>query len=416
MIDAADTLLLLRAIELAESGVFSVTANPRVGCVLVKGEQLLGEGFHQRGGDAHAEVNALKDARQRHDAASIAGATAYVSLEPCCHASRTPACTAALIDAGVARVVVAMLDPHPKVSGDGVNLLRAAGVQVDVAELPEAQRLNYGHSLRMLDARPFVRIKVAQSLDGRTAMASGESKWITGPLARRDVQYWRARSGAIITGRGTVDADDPALNVRESQLSAVIDGASMLRQPLRVVLDTDGQADPGARIFSDGGATLWVQGDNDQASAGASTTRQGALPAEAAVERLVVPRWPAGGRVDINAVLAELAQRGCNEVLVEAGAALVGEFLRRDIWDEILVYSAPKLLGSDARPTAQLPLSSMQDAIEAKLAAVDQVGDDVRTRLVRPNRDLTGFDCTPLGVPDGFLTTISNSADTRAKK
>lgn len=372
MLNGADELLLRRSVEIAQRGLFSVTANPRVGCVIAKDGQLLGSGAHLRGGDAHAEVHALRDARERVGESAIAGATAYVSLEPCCHAGRTPACTDGLIEAGISRVVVAMLDPHPKVGGQGISLLRAAGIPVDLLALPEAQQLNYGHSLRMLEQRPYVRIKIAQSLDGRTAMASGESKWITGPAARQDVQYWRARSCALITGLGTVEADNPSLTVRAQALACDINGESVLRQPLRVVLDSAGRANPRLQVFTDGGETLWEQGEGGQ-------------------------------RTNIPGVLKKLAERGCNEVLVEAGPTLVGEMLAQDIWDEILVYTAPKLLGSDARPTASLGLTTLSEAVEAKLGALDQVGDDVRTRLVRPDRNLQWFDVQPPGVPDGFF-------------
>jgi len=393
IIDSADRLLLMRTVELAEQGMFSVTANPRVGCLLFNNGRIIGRGFHQRAGEAHAEVNALRDARSRNAGDEIKGATAYVSLEPCSHAGRTPACTGALIDAGVARVVVAMLDPHPKVAGDGVMQLREAGIEVDVYShrqaapnqtgLSEAEQLNYGHRKRMLTQRPYVRIKIAQSLDGRTAMASGESKWITGPLARRDVQYWRARSGAVVTGAGTVVADNPSLLVREPSLAAAIDGEQILRQPLRVVLDSKRRAPADSAIFTDGEETLWVEGP----------------------ERDSRP----DSRPDIDAVLADLAERGCNEVLVEAGGALVGEFLRRDIWDELLIYTAPKFLGSDARPTANLRLTTMLQAIEAKIATIDQVGADTRARLVRPERDLETVDLVPRGVPEGFLAPEQNA-------
>lgn len=396
-IDAADRLLLARAVELAAQGMFSVTANPRVGCVLFNNGQIIGRGYHQRAGDAHAEVNALLDARRDYGD-QIEGATAYVSLEPCSHTGRTPACSGALIDAGIARVVVAMQDPHPKVAGEGIKQLQAAGIAVDVVDLSDAEQLNYGHKKRMLTERPYVRIKVAQSLDGRTAMASGESKWITGPVARRDVQYWRARSGAVITGAGTVVADNPKLSVREDALGAVIDGHKVVRQPLRVVLDSTHRAPVDCDIFTDGAATLWVGG----VAPDASTPE----PSGAACEVLAVAgESPQSDsfRPDIDAVLAELAQRGCNEVLVEAGGGLVGEFLRRDIWDELLIYSAPKLLGSDARPTADLLLATMSQAIEAKIGSVDRVGTDMRTRLVRSDRNLETFDVVPLGVPTGFL-------------
>ena len=379
--------------------MFSVTANPRVGCVLVNKGALLGSGAHLRSGTAHAEVNALADARLRHTAAEIVGATAYVSLEPCCHVGRTPACTTGLLDAGIARVVVAKLDPHPKVAGEGVAILRKAGVQVDVEELPEAERLVYGHATNMLLGRPYIRIKIAQSLDGATAMASGESKWITGKLARRDVQYWRARSCAIITGAGTVVADDPALTVRDARFAGRSHGHSAaagseegIRQPLRVVLDSKQRAPASAQIFVDGHPTLWVLGDS-------------AVPVaqDGAAQQFLAAGDSAGERIDIAKVLTHLASLGCNEVLVEAGAELVGAFLRLGLWDELLVYTAPKVLGSDARPMAMLSLASMSDAVEAKIASVDLIGSDLRTRLVRQSRELDHVDVVPLGYPDAFF-------------
>ncbi len=396
MIDSADQLLLTRAIELAEQGMFSVTANPRVGCVLAKNGRVIGRGYHQQAGLGHAEVNALEDARRSNRSADIAGSTAYVSLEPCCHAGRTRACTEVLTEAGIIRVVVAMLDPHPEVAGEGVNRLRAAGIQVDVADRVDAQRLNYGHVKRMRSGLPYVRIKVAQSLDGRTAMASGESQWITSEVARRDVQYWRARSGAVVTGIGTALADDPSLNVRLSELSAEIAGQQMLRQPLRVLLDSHARADRACKLLTDGHPTLWV--------VAGSVSDAPELSARAACEVLELPSEGPGHRLGLSELLKELAGRGCNEVLVEAGATLVGECLAQGLWDELLIYTAPKLLGSDARPTAQLALTSMSQAIEAKIASVDLVGSDVRTRLVRLDADLDRLDCSPLGVPPGFLS------------
>ena len=400
MLDAADRLFLLRAVQVAERGMFSVTGNPRVGCVLVKDGELLGSGAHLRSGEAHAEVNAIADARSRRSDADIVGATAYVSLEPCCHAGRTPACTGALLGAGINRVVIAKLDPHPQVAGEGIAVLRAAGVQVDLEELPEAERLVYGHTTNMLLGRPYVRIKIAQSLDGATAMASGESKWITGELARRDVQYWRARSCAVVTGVGTVVADDPALTVRDARFASQahgLKGESAVRQPLRVVLDSKRRASSTAQIFTDGNPTLLVMG-----GASAPHTLTSAAPASAALHFLAAGD-PLSDRVDIVKVLAHLAGLGCNEVLIEAGSELVGTFLSLGLWDELLVYTAPKLLGSDARPMAMLRLASISEAVEAKIASVDMIGPDLRTRLVQPGRDLDHVDVTPLGYPGGYF-------------
>jgi len=356
--EASDLMFLRAAVELAEHGLFSCTPNPRVGCLVVRHGKVLGRGAHLRAGEGHAEVIALARAGDARDA------TVYVSLEPCAHTGRTPPCTEALIAAGVCRVVAAMGDPDPRVSGRGFAQLRAAGIRAVLKPLPEAEALNEGFAKRLRDGRPLVRLKIAQSLDGRTAMASGESRWITGAAARADVQYWRARSCAVLTGSGTVLADDPLLNVRDERFAV----EDRLRQPLRVVVDSGLQVPPDAALLRTEGPLLFVHG-----AAGAAP----AQPPRDGVEHLRCGE----AAVDLPALLRELAGRGCNEVLVEAGPRLVGAFLAAGLWDELLVYVAPKLLGSDARPMAQLGLASMAESVHGTIVDCTPVGEDLRLRL-----------------------------------
>ncbi len=363
MVSDADRLFLRATVELAARGLNSTTPNPRVGCLIVRDGVVIGRGWHVRAGEGHAEVNALADARAAGNSQLIAGATAYVSLEPCAFHGRTPPCSRTLIDAGIARVVAAMQDPHPRVAGKGFAELTAAGVAIDVIELLEAAVLNAGFVSRLTRGRPLVRLKVAASLDGRTAMASGESRWITGEAARADVQAWRARSCAVVTGAGTVVADDPALTVRDPALAV----EDRIRQPLRVVADSHLRIGAGARLFSESGPVLIVHTDG--------------RPSHDRAEFLKLDAGPDGG-VDLTALLGALADRHCNEVLVEAGPTLIGAFLKAGLWDELLLYMAPKLLGSDARPLAHLPLERMLEAIEAKIADSVQIGADLRLRLV----------------------------------
>lgn len=351
----SDVLFLKAAIELAERGLFSCTPNPRVGCLIVRDGVVLGRGAHLRAGEAHAEVNALAEAGR-----DVSGATVYVSLEPCSFAGRTPACTDALISANVRRVVAAMRDPHPRVSGSGFAALGQAGIRTELIELPEAEALNAGYAMRLRDGRPFVRLKIAQSLDGRTAMASGESRWITGPAARADAQYWRARSCAVLTGSGTVLTDDPRLTVRDARYA--VDGR--IRQPLRVVADTGLRVPADTALLRAEGPLLFAHGTH-------------AVPRLPDVEHLACGEE----QVDLAELLAALAARECNEVLVEAGPRLIGAFLATGAWDEILLYVAPKLLGSDARPMAVLPLAGMDETVEAAITECIDVGGDLRLRL-----------------------------------
>ena len=395
-----DKLFLARAIELAEAGVFSVTANPRVGCLIVRDGEILGRGAHLRAGEAHAEAQALADAKQ-----AVRGATVYVSLEPCSIVGRTAACAHALVNAGVARVVCAATDPHPDVSGRGLQVLADAGIEVVIVEMPAARRLNYGRDRLLRRGWPYVRVKVAQSLDGRTAMRNGESKWITSAQARRDVQYWRARSGAIVTGIGTVLADDPALTVRDPLFAVAVSATeSVTRQPLRVVLDSRLRTPTTAQVCRDGGATLLVHAQSPGATGLPAHPDAGFAASVEIWASADNSRAPAAGadydRCDIANVLRKLGERGCSEVLIEAGAGLVGSFLKAQLWDELLVYTAPKFLGASARASADINLAHMSEAIEAKIVSTDLIGGDVRTRLIPKAADSAEVDIEPLGYPD----------------
>jgi len=345
---------MARALQLAQRGLLTATPNPRVGCVLVKNGKNIGEGWHVRAGEPHAEVHALRAA-----GAAAQGATAYVTLEPCSHHGRTPPCAEALIEAGVARVVCAMQDPNPRVAGQGFAMLRAAGIAVECGLMEAAARdLNIGFVSRMTRGLPFVRSKIAASLDGRTALANGVSQWITGAAARVDVQHWRARSCALVTGIGTVLADDPQLNVR----------IATERQPLRVVLDSALRMPPTARMLQ-GGRVLVCTASQD-AGKRAALERQGA-------EVLLLP--VTAGQVDLPAVLRELARRGINEVLVEAGKTLNGALLRAGLVDELLLYLAPQLLGDAARGLADLgELTQLEQRVGLVWQEVRHVGGDMR--------------------------------------
>lgn len=361
----ADREWMGRALMLAERGVYTTEPNPRVGCVLVADGQIVGEGWHVRAGEGHAEVNALAQAGDK-----ARGATAYVTLEPCSHFGRTPPCADALVKAGVSRVVAAMQDPNPQVAGNGLNRLREAGIEVSCGLLEaQAQALNPGFIKRMQQGLPWVRVKLAMSLDGRTAMASGESKWITGPAARADVQRLRARSGAVVSGADSVLLDDSALTVRASELGLPADeaAAAATRQPLRVLVDSLRRVPLDQRFFRETGPTLVISTSAEQA---AEDYRA------AGSELLAVPG--ADGKVDLHAVLRTLAERGCNEVLVEAGAGLSGAFWRAGLVDELIVYMAPRLLGSQARPLMQLPFESMSEAMDVDIVDMRAIGQDWR--------------------------------------
>jgi len=366
----ADHEFMARALHLAERGLYTTDPNPRVGCVLVRDERVVGEGWHRRAGEPHAERNAMTAAG---DAAR--GATAYVTLEPCSHHGRTPPCAQGLIDAGVTRVVAAMPDPNPLVAGDGLAMLRESGIETQVGLLEtDAQALNPGFLQRMRHGLPYVRCKLGMSLDGRTAMASGESQWITTEAARRDVQLLRARSSAILTGIGTVLADDPSMTVRLSadELS-VVDSDNFLRQPLRVVLDTRLRMPPRARMMSLPGQTLIVCGQ------GASTETEDELQA-AGAEILRLPQL--GGRIDLSGLLRALAARGVNELLIEGGSTLAGSALQVGLVDELIVYMAPNLMGDAARGLVSLPgLERLAERVDLEFRDVRRVGRDLRIEL-----------------------------------
>jgi diaminohydroxyphosphoribosylaminopyrimidine deaminase/5-amino-6-(5-phosphoribosylamino)uracil reductase len=357
-----DSEYMARALRLADLGRYTTTPNPRVGCVLVRDGQVLAEGWHHQAGEPHAERVAMANAGQ-----SVQGATAYVTLEPCHHQGRTGPCSRALIDAGVKRVVVAMEDPNPKVSGRGLAALRAAGVEVCCGLMStEARALNRGFVARMERGRPFVFAKLAASLDGRTAMADGESKWITGVAARRQVQQLRASSCAIVTGIETVLKDDPALTVRADILDVDYPDAT-IRQPLRVVLDSRLRMPLNARILEQAGHTVIITGVDDAKRLERFSRR----------ERDVVVLPLQQGKIDLQALLAWLVrEHACNEVMIEAGATLAGAFLAQGLLDELQLFVAPTLLGSGARPLLQLPLVHIGDQQRLEIEDVRSVGDD----------------------------------------
>ena len=352
--DDSDRQFMRRALELAARGLFTTTPNPRVGAVLVRDGQLIGEGWHERAGAAHAEVRALRVARSRGESAR--GATLYVTLEPCNHYGRTPPCAEALAAAGVARVVIAMRDPNTIAAG-GAPSLEAAGARVDCGLLEEeARELNIGWIKRVREGLPWVRVKVAASLDGRTALEDGSSQWITGEAARADGHRWRARACAILTGIGTVRQDDPQLTVRRVETP---------RQPLKVVVDRHGELPADARVLESGRLLV--------VSAEAPRTR---WPAH--VESVVLPG--PDGRVDLVGMLRLLAQRELNEIHVEAGAKLNGALLAAGLVDELLLYVAPRLIGDPARGMFALPAPLRDLAASARLAVRDQqrLGEDLR--------------------------------------
>ena len=352
---AADHLYMAQALRLAERGLFTTTPNPRVGCVLVKDGLVVGEGWHEKSGEPHAEPLALLQA-----GAAARRATAYVTLEPCNHHGRTPPCADALIAAGVSRVVAAMTDPNPLVAGQGLEKLKAAGIEVASGLLEsEARELNIGFVSRMTRGRPWLRLKAAASLDGKTALNNGQSQWITGPEARQDGHRWRARACAILTGIGTVRDDDPQLNVR---------GVETPRQPLKVLVDSRLEVSPKARLFD--GAPVLV------ACAVENAARAAALQARGA-EVLVLPN--AQGKVDLAALLQELGRRGINEVHAEAGFKLNGSLLAEGLVDELLLYLAPCLIGDSARGLFNLPeLAALGDKRQLQWRDLRQLGPDLR--------------------------------------
>jgi diaminohydroxyphosphoribosylaminopyrimidine deaminase/5-amino-6-(5-phosphoribosylamino)uracil reductase len=358
-----DAFYMAKAIQLAQQGLYTTHPNPRVGCVVVKDGKIVGEGFHARAGQPHAEVFALRQA-----GAQAQGATAYVTLEPCAHYGKTPPCANALVQAGMARVVMASLDSNPLVAGKGQAILQNAGISTTVGVLAdEAKALNQGFFRRMQGGLPYVRLKTAASLDGRTAMQSGESKWITGTEARRDVQKLRAQSGAMITGIGTVLADDPSLTVRPEEWLDWHYGEPV--QPLRLVLDSQLRTPLNAKILQQTGVVIVSQ---------QAITHPHAL----ALQALGAEIWSFSLAQDregvLKQVLQKLAERGVNEVLVEAGAGVAGAFIAAKLVDELVVYVAPTLLGSDARPMFTLPLAQMAEQYRLRQTDLRLIGQDIR--------------------------------------
>lgn len=356
---------MARAVQLASRGLFTTHPNPRVGCVIANSSGILGEGWHRVPGGPHAEIVAIQDA-----ATIPEDATLYVTLEPCCHSGKTPACTNALLDAGIKRVVAAMLDPNPLVSGRGISVLRNAGVAVEVGLLSEqAEKLNPGFISRMTRKRPFVRCKMAMSIDGRTAMASGESKWITGDAARLDVQRLRAASAAIMTGIGTVESDNPSLNVRWDALEHIdnsLDGIKS-KQPLRVVVDSALQIRNDAKLLNINGNTLMAcasgYADDDRFHDNVD----------------VVALDNGSGRVDLSALMRSLGEMEINEVLLESGATLAGAMLREKLVDELVIYMSARVMGDGARGLFHLSgLDKMADCLKLDIKDIRPVGEDWR--------------------------------------
>ncbi|CAM2142059.1 Diaminohydroxyphosphoribosylaminopyrimidine deaminase / 5-amino-6-(5-phosphoribosylamino)uracil reductase [Pararobbsia alpina] len=360
MFSDTDFAHMERALVLAAKGMYTTTPNPRVGCVIVKDGVVIGEGFTQPAGQDHAEIRALKDARARgHDPR---GATAYVTLEPCSHFGRTPPCASALIDAKIGRVIAAMEDPNPQVSGRGLQILRAAGIDVRCGLLErESYELNIGFVSRMTRRRPWVRVKVASSLDGHTALPDGTSQWITGEAARADGHAWRARACAILTGIGTVLGDDPQMTVRAVETP---------RQPLRILVDRNLEVPSTARLLEGPAPLVYCSSDAGEAAPRAQALR------DRGVEVVALPN--AAGKVDLPSMLLDLGKRGINELHVEAGYKLHGSLLREGCVDELLLYVAPSLLG-DAMPMFNLaPPATLDARTQLAFHSVDRLGDDLR--------------------------------------
>ena len=360
-----DHLLMSRAIKLAQQGLYTTSPNPRVGCVIAKDERIIGEGFHIKAGQGHAEVNAIANASE-----SVVGSTAYVTLEPCSHFGKTPPCAQALIDNGISKVICAMIDPNPEVAGNGIKMLEQAGIEVHYGLLAgEAAALNQGFIKVMSTGLPFVRCKMAASLDGKTAMANGESQWITGPDARRDVQRLRAKSCAIITSAKSVITDNARMTVRSEQFDSAQERYPLdtIRQPVRVVIDTQGRLTPDLALFETDSPIIIIGNSLEK-----------------------TPPWPHfvshwqiemhnDGKVNLLALLKKLAQQGYNDILLEAGKSLAGAFIEQGLVDELVLYLAPKLLGGDAQSLLAMP--SITELSQAKQLAITDtrvIGLDIK--------------------------------------
>jgi diaminohydroxyphosphoribosylaminopyrimidine deaminase/5-amino-6-(5-phosphoribosylamino)uracil reductase len=355
---ADDHNFMTRALRLAEQGLYSTMPNPRVGCVIVKYNQIIGEGAHLKAGEPHAEILALRQAGE-----TAKGATMYVTLEPCSHTGRTPPCAEALVNAGLARVVVAMQDPNPQVAGSGLALLKSNNIEVACGLMEsQARDLNPGFFLRMTRQMPFVRSKIAASLDGKTALNNGASQWITSESARLDVQHWRARSCAILTGAGTVLADNPSMTVRNIEVSC---------QPLKIIVDSQLSISPNAKILQDGNALIAFAVPNSE--------KKEVQLLSAGAELLCIPN--ADGKVCLKTLLSHLASREINEVLCEGGEGLNGALMSNHLIDELLIYYAPKLMGGNAKSMfAMLEFTNMNQAITLDILDIRKIGVDIRLR------------------------------------
>lgn len=364
---STDREYMAEALQLARNGLYTTSPNPRVGCVLVRDGNIIGRGWHEWAGHAHAEIHALDEAKKYYGDAR--GATAYVTLEPCSHHGKTPPCCEALAGAGIRRVVAAMRDPNPLVAGRGLDYLRGNGIAVESGLLEaEARELNVGFVSRMERGRPWIRVKLAMSLDGRTAMASGESQWLTGTAARSDVQRLRARSCAIVSGVETVLRDNAALSVRANELHLPDADEIAMRQPLRVVLDSALRLQPPARIFAQPGRLAIATLNEEQ--------KRWEQVIDAGGEILHLPAQ--NGRVDLQALVHYLTGQQCNEVLVEAGPTLAGAFWRAGLVDWLTIYMAPTLLGSGGKPLLELPLETMREQNRLQIHDIRAVGNDWR--------------------------------------
>ena len=365
-----DVAFMQLALDLAKQGEFTTTPNPSVGCVLVKDGKVVGKGFHAKAGEPHAEVMALREAGE-----NARGATAYVTLEPCSHSGRTPPCAKGLVEAGVSKVIAAMCDPNPQVAGKGLQILSDAGIESAVGLLEEnAEQLNKGFLKRMRTGKPFVQLKLAMSIDGKTAMASGESKWITGAQARADVQQYRAKASAILSTSQTVLADDPSLNVRWEELPSDVKASyaqEKLRQPVRVILDSSHKVRSDFKVFSTE-SPVWLVGEDDY-----SLTDFPHFTDYLKLDRNQ-------GETRLQALMAELGKRQINTLWVEAGATLAGALIAENLVDELIIYMAPKLLGDQARDLCHLPnLTQLAEAPLWQLQSCEPVGDDLKLIYIR---------------------------------
>ena len=365
-----DAAFMQLALDLAKQGEFTTTPNPSVGCVLVKDGKVVGKGFHAKAGEPHAEVMALREAGEK-----ARGATAYVTLEPCSHFGRTPPCAKGLVEAGVSKVIAAMCDPNPQVAGKGLQILSDAGIESAVGLLEEnAEQLNKGFLKRMRTGKPFVQLKLAMSIDGKTAMASGESKWITGAQARADVQQYRAKASAILSTSQTVLADDPSLNVRWEELPPDVKAGypqEKLRQPVRVILDSSHKVRSDFKVFLTE-SPVWLVGEEDY-----SLTDFPLFTDYLKLDRNQ-------GETRLQALMSALGKRQINTLWVEAGATLAGALIAENLVDELIIYMAPKLLGDQARDLCHLPnLTQLTDAPLWQLQSCEPIGDDLKLIYIR---------------------------------